>query len=77
MTKPTPRHEDEWYFSGATSESAAENLEWRIQSLTRKITKLQVELANAHLSLKAIRADEWAKEDNGLLTLSEDNPLRF
>lgn len=73
----TPDQEAEWVLQGYTPEGAENFLEWQIREATKKIAKLQVQLAQQHRNLKRIKTKDWPLDDSGRLILSNDNPLRY
>lgn len=73
--EPTPEQGTEWILSGATPTEGAQLLEFHIQHHEEQIRKHQLKLTNARNCLKKIQAEEWPVDDEGRLTLSEDNPL--
>jgi hypothetical protein len=76
MTNPTPKQDLEWLLSGGTREEGIRQVEFEIRHCTERIRRLQLKLANAQHCLKELKAENWPVDHEGLLTLSEDNPLR-
>jgi len=72
---PTPAEDYEWLLSGLRPEAAVAVLEHDIKRLEHQVSKLQTKLAHAHVALKRARADEYPKDDDGLITLAPNNPL--
>lgn len=76
MTRnPTPKQAKEWMLSGATPEEAIRSLEYEIQHYDDQIRRKQIKVATARHCLKELKAGNWPVNDEGFLTLSEDNPL--
>lgn len=74
---PTPREEHEWSLSGLDPEEAARILEAEIDRIQGYIYRAQIRMGNARYALKAIRANDWPKDEYGKLTLSKDNPIKY
>jgi hypothetical protein len=72
---PTPVEEFEWLFSGLLPGAAIKILERDAERLEEVIRKAQIKRAQALLVRKHIEQDRWPKDDNGFLTLSDDNPM--
>ena len=73
--EPTFREGKEWLLSGATPEEGIRSLEYEIQLYEDQIRRKQIKLANAQNCLKRLKAGNWPVDNEGLLTLSTDNPL--
>lgn len=72
---PTPAEEYEWLFSGLLPGAAIAILEHDAARLEKVIRKAQIKRAQAYLARKQIEENKWPKDEDGFLTLSDDNPM--
>jgi hypothetical protein len=71
----TPQEEYEWLLHGLTPGAALAVLDHEIQRQTQVVVKQTQKLHEAQAAYEKLKNNEFPRDSNGLITLSENNPL--